>query len=271
MSPEQMVASPQVDWRADIWSLGVILYELLSGKPPFAAASFLELGLEVTNRAHPSLARRVPGLAAGLVAVVDRCLQKSPASRFPDLAGLAAALVPHAGSGAELSAGRVARTLGVRGQTTGESTAVLIWRGRRRRLLITGLIAGGLAATVGAAAIWHRQRAMVDPERAPASAEPPRTTPAAAALRDSPVSPPKTEPAAPVPAPPPAAPLQESGQNAGAAGPRHHRRASDGASSGPRAGSAAAPASAGTTPPPERPAPEERATRTRRGPVVTDL
>ena len=271
MSPEQMVASPEVDSRADIWALGVILYELLAGKPPFVAANFLELGLEVTNRAHPSLARLVPGLAAGLVAVVDRCLQKAPASRFPDLAVLAAALVPHAGAGAEASAVRIARILRVAKQTT-EPMAMVTPSGRRRRLVVYGLIGGVLtaAAIVAGGVIYRRQGGAIVPERTDSLVVPPATTSsgpraAAPAPSASPSSPPATTPPpsrdepAQVSAPP---------RRPGATSNRLRRRVPE-SRSDERAVSPGAPAVVDPTPP--RPADEGGATRTKRGPVVTDL
>jgi serine/threonine-protein kinase len=184
MSPEQMVASPHVDPRADIWALGVILYELLSGKPPFDAPTLLELGLAIANQPHPPLHQRVPGLAPGLVAVVDRCLQKQPPARFNDLAGLAAALAPHAGPDARASAARIAATLGVTspGPPPGPSPRERPYR----RAVFVAAIGVGLAA--GAALLFsHRTPARVPP--APVASPHPTAVPLSA--------PPAPEPPAP--------------------------------------------------------------------------
>jgi serine/threonine-protein kinase len=108
MSPEQLRSSRDVDVRSDIWSIGVILYELVSGKPPFSAESITELAIRVTLDPTPPLVARMP---QGFDQVVNRCLAKDPAHRYPDLANLAHALAAYAGpSGWEL-ASAVARVL----------------------------------------------------------------------------------------------------------------------------------------------------------------
>jgi serine/threonine protein kinase len=94
MAPEQMRSTRAVDGRADIWALGVILYELLTGQVPFMSTTMQELTLmiaqdpAVTPRAHR------PDLPEGLAEVVLRCLQKEPEGRFPSIAALVSALVP---------------------------------------------------------------------------------------------------------------------------------------------------------------------------------
>jgi serine/threonine-protein kinase len=93
MSPEQGRAEP-VDERADVYAAGVILFELLTGRTPFAGDKFQEIA-----RAHlldpiPSLAAARPDLsiAAFLQPVVDRALAKKSVERYPDAASMLAAL-----------------------------------------------------------------------------------------------------------------------------------------------------------------------------------
>lgn len=93
MSPEQMRASKDVDVRTDIWALGVVLYECLSGRRPFHGESFAATVLIAGTEPPPPLDPRIP---PGLQAVVFRCLEKDRRERFRSVAALAAALAPFA-------------------------------------------------------------------------------------------------------------------------------------------------------------------------------
>lgn len=95
MSPEQLQDPRTVDGRTDIWSLGVILYTLLSGRPAFDAETVGKLFAKVMGESPRPLLELNPTLDPGLVAIVDRCLQKSIDARMPNVAELAVALVPY--------------------------------------------------------------------------------------------------------------------------------------------------------------------------------
>ena len=115
MSPEQLRSTRDVDARADIWSLGVVIFELLTGDTPFTSSEVTSLIAQILHDPHQRLGGLRADLPEGLEAVVDRCLAKSPDDRFQDAAELAAALLPFAPKRARASVERIkdiARTRG---------------------------------------------------------------------------------------------------------------------------------------------------------------
>jgi eukaryotic-like serine/threonine-protein kinase len=83
MSPEQ-VNGASVDARSDLYSMGVTFYHLLSGSPPFRAATAFALAYKHLNEDAPPLQDLRPDLPPSLIKVIHRLMQKDPAERFPD-------------------------------------------------------------------------------------------------------------------------------------------------------------------------------------------
>ena len=118
MAPEQMRSSRDVDARSDIWSLGVVLYELLEGTRPFRSEAYSELCLKVGMDPPVPMVRL--GVPPELTMVVMKCLEKGLERRYQTVADLAWDLVPFATDqgAAHSTAERCSRILGVPPSTT---------------------------------------------------------------------------------------------------------------------------------------------------------
>ncbi|MEM6990220.1 MAG: serine/threonine-protein kinase, partial [Myxococcota bacterium] len=94
MSPEQTEGAAQVDHRTDIWAMGVILYWAVTGRNPFAGPTMAATLVNVSTKPPPPLAQVAPHVDPNLVAIIDRCIAKSPDDRFNSCEELSAALQP---------------------------------------------------------------------------------------------------------------------------------------------------------------------------------
>jgi len=109
MSPEQMNGSRDVDARADIWALGVTLYELLAQTTPFHADTVMALMTHVLLEPPRPLEQFRPDAPPGLAAVIVQALEKDRQRRFPSVAQFAAALAPYAGASSAQHVERAAK------------------------------------------------------------------------------------------------------------------------------------------------------------------
>jgi serine/threonine-protein kinase len=125
MSPEQLRSTASVDHRTDIWSLGVTLFELLSGRTAYdAAQTFPELVAAILEKPAPRLAEIAPNVDADLAAVVDRCMAKDREQRIASAAELAMALLPFAPKRARAAVERAIAVSGPRGLSSQHVEAV---------------------------------------------------------------------------------------------------------------------------------------------------
>ena len=92
MAPEQIGAANKADGRADVYALGVVLYEALSGNKPYTATSFAELVAHIVEGRAPSLTETVPGLPRRAHEVVERAMARRKEDRFQTARALADAL-----------------------------------------------------------------------------------------------------------------------------------------------------------------------------------
>jgi serine/threonine protein kinase len=214
MAPEQMMSSKDVDARADIWALGIILYELLAGAPPFVADTMPEIVFMVTQRDPPPLAAKRPDLPEALSDVVARCLIRDPAQRVANVAKLASALAPFGPPRSEISVERIIRVLGASApppsgasgranpaQATSSTWASSQPGARTPSKAQVAITAGALLVVVGVGVGWRLLRSPAQPSR---SEEPPTTaaaTPTASAPQAA--APPTANP---TPVPPPTSP-----------------------------------------------------------------
>ena len=104
LAPELLTPGTAVDERVDVWGIGAVLYETLSGSPPFGhLETAADVTLAITADPVPHLQDRAPWVSPELALVVHRALSRDPARRFQSLEELAEALRPLAGGDEQLA------------------------------------------------------------------------------------------------------------------------------------------------------------------------
>jgi eukaryotic-like serine/threonine-protein kinase len=108
MAPEQMRGLP-VDARTDVWALGLLLFEMLTGRRPFREGAWPAVCAQILSEAAPVLVLPSEGIAEDLGVIIERCLRRSARDRYANVAELAVALAPFGGRSARVSLERIVR------------------------------------------------------------------------------------------------------------------------------------------------------------------
>jgi len=136
MAPEQIRSSKDVDARADLWSVGVVLYELLCGQPPFPGESLGAIFSAVLEKDAPEVKTRSPRVPAALSAAVARCMKRDRTERYPDVLELARDIAPFGPPDSDARVTRIEQTLQAsRARAEGDgprTSAVRVSRGGAR-------------------------------------------------------------------------------------------------------------------------------------------
>lgn len=130
MSPEQSMGEREVDGRSDLYSLGIVAYQMLTGELPFNASSTPALLVKHISEVPTPVQQRCPGVPVDLGRAVMVMLEKDPANRFPSAAALVAALetgdVPPPRNGGALSLGAMASSAPARRQRSATEAASIL-------------------------------------------------------------------------------------------------------------------------------------------------
>jgi serine/threonine-protein kinase len=119
MSPEQFESSSHVDLRSDIWAIGVILYEFITGQMPFQETSIYRIRKRVSEDSPQPIRELRRDSPVGLWPVILKCMEKDSSQRYSNLAELAKALMPFASTRGGQSVARIVRTVEAPGSDTG--------------------------------------------------------------------------------------------------------------------------------------------------------
>ena len=156
MAPEQLQPGKKVDARADVWSMGVVLYQALTGELPFKSDNLVDMMFAIKNQPHPPLLEKVPSLPVAVAQVVDGCLAKLPENRFQTVDALTQAL-----KAVQLNPAVRLPAQGVRPRAAKASPAA-----RPSRVSWVALVVAALAGVALTVAWAHSAKKMPVPEAA---------------------------------------------------------------------------------------------------------
>jgi hypothetical protein len=204
MSPEQLRSSKDVDERADIYAIGVILYHALAGVTPFRGESFSDLVVAISTEDFPPLLTLRTDVPPGLAGVIERAMARNKQLRFASAAQLRDALLRFAGGRQMVASEEMFAATHAAGQTTERvepAPAPPPGRGpiTTRRLVMGGVV--GAAAVAVAIGLGMRQESPA-PAPGPVVTPPevyPRPVPSAAAPPDAAAAVPDAAAATPPP------------------------------------------------------------------------
>lgn len=243
MSPEQMNGSKEIDHRADVWSLGVLAYHALTGRPPFRGGHPASIAHAVLNEPLPSATAENPALPVAIDAWVARALARDPAHRFASARQLADELASalgdlSVGSGAPIASQPVSAA-SARSIEGGGST--LLSSAGTQSPHVRGWAAIGAVTVLAVAAaflVGYQLRVRAPSQSGPSSAVPLPGPPLAASTGAAAPPTPTSDPAAVSSgaAPPSSSPIGTSTATTTTARGRHAPRATPPGKRNPRAG-----------------------------------
>ncbi len=193
MSPEQAFGEQQIDHRADIWALGIILYRSLSGVLPTRADNIGQILKIILTRSIPPLGAAAPDLPTEITTLVDRMLEPEAADRPADLREVKAILERYAGVEVAAFDAPAPSLTEATAQTTSRATAAPRRRLGAASILLAGVALAALVATAGVTLGGARKGSV------PATIAPAAGATAGGAPTDAPADPTRPGPAPPAP------------------------------------------------------------------------